>query len=93
MVENPSAGRFDPPPGADRFEPPRPERRGTWLILALGAAALAVQEYDRWNHPRGVWAAASLVLMLGLAVLQFIARRKLQPDEHQPYSDQRHITR
>ena len=93
MFDNPSAGRFDAPPGAERFDPPRPERRGRWIAGALGLAFVAAKEYTRWSHPRGVWALAGVLLLTALAVLQFVARRKIQPDEHNPFSEQTHVTR
>jgi hypothetical protein len=93
MFDNPSAGKFDPPPGAERFEPPQPERRGAWIVAALGIAAFLMRESFNWLHPRGVWALAAVVVFLALVVLQFTARRTLQPDDDKPYSDEQRITR
>jgi hypothetical protein len=93
MFDNPAAGRFDPPPGSERFEAPRPQRKSAGILLALGALYFAVEQFDRWWHPRGVWAVAGIVLMFVLAALQFAARRRLKMDEHDPFTNQSHITR
>ena len=93
MVDNPSADKFDPPPGAERFEPPRPPRRGTWLLIGLSTAYFAVEQYTHWSHPRGAWAAVGLLLMVLLAAVHFVARRRLRPEEDKPYSDPQYITR
>ena len=93
MVENPSAGKFDPPPGAERFEPPRPERKGAWIVAALGIAVFLARESFTWFHLRAAAAVAALVVLIVLAVLHFLAQRTFQPDEHEPYSPPQRLTR
>jgi hypothetical protein len=91
--DNPSAGKFDPPPGGERFDPPQPERRGAWIVAALGIAVFLARESFTWLHPRGVWALAAALVFVVLVALQLTAHYTLEPDEHKPYSDQQPITR
>jgi membrane protein implicated in regulation of membrane protease activity len=93
MIDNPSADRFDPPPGAERFEPPPPERKGAWIVAALGIAVFLAGESFSWLHLSGAGALAAFVAFIVLVVLHFSARRAFQPDEHEPYSTQQRITR
>jgi hypothetical protein len=93
--DNPSAGKFDPPQGAERFEAPRPERKGAWIVAALGIAAFLARESLGWLHLRGAAALVAGLVFIALVMLQFGARRTFHPDEpeHGPYSNQDRITR
>ena len=90
--DNPSADKFDPPPGAERFEAPRPARRGGWIALALGAVYFGVEQVGRWWHPRGALALIAVIALSLLAALQFAARRKFETEQN-PYSEQQRVTR
>ncbi len=95
--ENPSAGRFEPPPGRERFDAPKPRRSPQWLgalfLLSLWIARFALDRV----HTRG-WMAALVGLgVLGIGAADYVFRRKLhdarRADGGDPYTPPPQITR
>jgi hypothetical protein len=100
MFENPSAGKFGPPPENARRERER-ERLGTpfgarkeWLVVALGLAYLGMKFV--WFRSGSGWTAAIVALLAGIfLVAQYVVGRKIREERGgpEPYSTPTHITR
>ena len=89
MYDNPSAGKFEPPPA-----PPGPgvaRARAGRKVAVLLVLALAVA---RWRFPsvRGLTALHWVVLPIALKVLDVVLF-KSEADERGPYSDEGRLTR
>lgn len=94
--ENPSAGKFDPPPGQDRFEAPKSRRPlagfGVVFLTLFWIARIGLDHV----HLKG-WMAGLVGLgILGIGVADYILRRKLRDarraDGGDPYSPPQHLT-
>jgi hypothetical protein len=100
MFENPSAGKFGPPPENERREREL-ERRGKprfgtpkeWLVVILSLGYLIIKIAFR---PRGGWTVA-IVALLGviLLVAQYVVGRQVRDEQGgpEPYSSPTRITR
>lgn len=70
--ENPSADKFGPPPGEERFEAPSTRPRRAWLGAALSVAYFLV----RMDVPlRGKTWPIALTLVLAFATVELMIRR------------------
>lgn len=89
QYENPSAGRFDPPPATPT---PRESRaRGLRLFTAMVVLALLAA---RWLLPSpGGWVAYLFVALAVAATILDGVLVKQQSDEKGPYTDRGNITR
>lgn len=79
--ENPSAGKFDPPPGQGRFEAPTSKRGPQWFALALTAGALLVRYQLDHVHTTG-WMVP--VLLIGVPVADYLLRRAFRSERGEP---------
>ena len=95
MFENPSAGKFDPPP------PPRdptervPLHKRWWFVTLLAISGYPVTHALLWFRGRG-WVSAAAVI--GAAVLWGLnlalnMKRTDETGEDNPYSPPTHLTR
>ena len=88
MFENPSAGKFDPPPAP--LEPRKPLRHrvrwGGLLVLAVPLAKRFFPLPSGWAY--ALWAT---LLVVGLALDWVLF--KSEADEKGPYTGQDHLTR
>jgi hypothetical protein len=102
MYENPSAGKFDPPPGLERqFEPPpdaeasRARRRRALLLLAI--LVLSSWPVRDWLFSSlGPWASIlGAVAVFALAVLNWAVQRQQDEETNPnlPYTEHQRITR
>ena len=95
-IENPSADKFGPPPGEQRFEAPKSRRSPQWfgaLLLFSWVARFLLERV----HSRG-WTAALVGLgILAIGVADYVAKRSLRAarraDGDDPYTPAQHITR
>jgi hypothetical protein len=69
MPDNPSADKFSPPPGQERFEPPKPRRGPQWFAFALVLVFYLVRYQLEHMHTAG-WLIP--VALLGLFVADFL---------------------
>jgi len=96
MYENPSADKFAPPPGQERFEPPKPRRGPLWFGFAI-LAAFWIGRYELEHlHTQGWLAAVVGVGIIGLAVADYVMGRRLHDQRtggDDPYSPPQNITR
>jgi hypothetical protein len=103
MYENPSAGKFGPPPENARRERelerggPRFGTRKEWLVLALHTAGLAylVMKFAWFRSGTGRTAAILALLAATLFVAQHIVGRQSRDEREgpEPYSAPTRITR
>jgi hypothetical protein len=92
MYENPSAGKFDPPPDAEEA---RSQRRRRWQILAL--SMLTSYPILRWllpEHVTGWLAWTAVAFAFAVTVARFVLEFK-HDDEIRggPYAQHSNITR
>ena len=96
MHDNPSAGKFGPPPGQERFEPPKPRRGPQWFALVL-FFALWIGRYQLEHiHAKGWMAAAVGLAIVGIAVADYAIRRRARDERtggDDPYTPPENITR
>jgi hypothetical protein len=93
--ETPSAGKFGPPPGAERFEAPTPRTTRAWYTIPLAIAYFLVRYQFRLGHARG-WSGALLALAAaatGIADYFVWRRARDRRDREGPYSPPPNITR
>jgi hypothetical protein len=92
MYENPSADKFGPPPGQERFEPPKPRRGPQWFALAL-FLAFYLGRYGLEHVRASGWVIP--VVLFGVAVAEIVVKRRLrnQPDDSDPLASSQHIPR
>jgi hypothetical protein len=90
--ENPSAGKFDPPPGQERFEAPKPKIRRAWYGIPIGILYLVAKTSVRWWHPGGWLTLAPLALLVALAITDVVVSKR-QGDEHERQKRYQTITR
>ena len=76
--ENPSADRFGPPPGQERFEAPKSKRGIQWFAFALGAGALLARYQLEHIHTTG-WMVP--VLLIGVPVADYLVRRRFHREK------------
>jgi hypothetical protein len=91
MYENPSAGKFDPPP-----EPPSPSDVRARRRYGIASAVILAAPIVRWlyPHPAG-WAAVLVIaLMFSAGVLDLFRATFLRPpNDPGPYPDRPRLTR
>ena len=95
QYDNPSADKFGPPPGQERFEAPTPLRVRSVGTILLAVLYLAVRSVVPHIHGRGWLAFAGAALAAGVAVADGIVFKKLR-DRHaanDQASPSQHITR
>jgi hypothetical protein len=96
MYDNPSADKFGPPPGQERFEAPKARRGPQWFALAL-FLALWIGRYQLEHIHANGWMAAAIGLgIVGLAVADYAMRRRLDDKRtggEDPYTPPQNITR
>jgi hypothetical protein len=99
VVENPSAGKFGPPPENAQRERTRLGNGAKKTLSALGPTALMVGIFAlrSFSHSRRGWAAAlaGLLAVAGYGAQYIFARRMRDgaPDGGDPYTPPTHITR
>ena len=95
--DNPSADKFGPPPGQERFEPTKPKRVRPWYVIPLGVLYVVATSANHLNRARGWGAAVFALVALGLGVADaFVdkrARDERRADRGDPYSHHQNITR
>jgi hypothetical protein len=94
---NPSADKFGPPPGQERFEPPQQRARRAWYTLPIAVLYFIFREQIRVRHGHG-WAEVGFgLLAAGLGVADYVVRRSLRDqrraDGGSPYMPPPNITR
>jgi len=96
VYDNPSADKFGPPPGQERFEAPKPRRGRQWFAIAL-VFALWIGRYQLEQiHAKGWTAAAVGLAIIGIAVADYVIRRRAHDQRTgggDPYSPPQNITR
>ena len=95
MYENPSAGRFGPPPGQERFEAPKPRRARQWSALLLAIVLYFARFELHHLHPTGWMTGVVLVAILTVGVGEYFVARRLRDrkDGGDPYTQPPTITR
>jgi hypothetical protein len=95
VYANPSADKFGPPPGQERFEAPPPRRGPQWFALALLIAFWTGRFQLEHAHAKGWMAAVVGLGVIGLAVADHVMRRRLRSQRTGgiPYSGPQDITR
>lgn len=73
QYENPSADRFGPPPGQERFEPPKPRRGPQWFALVLFLALYVGRYALEHTHTSG-WVIP--VVLFGVFIAEFVVKRR-----------------
>jgi len=94
-VDNPSADKFGPPPGQERFEPPKPRRGPQWYAFALFLAFWLGRYELEHVHTTGWMAAVVGLGIVGLAVADYVMRRRFhdkRTGDEDPYTPPQRIT-
>jgi len=73
MYDNPSADKFGPPPGQERFEAPKPRRGPQWFAAAVGLA-LWIGRYQLEHTRKNGWVLP--VVLAGIFVAEFLVKRR-----------------
>jgi hypothetical protein len=92
---NPSADKFGPPPGQERFEAPKGLRvRSLWSILPF-VLYFAARVFVPHIHGRGWLAFAGLALAVAVAMADMLVFKRLRDrlKENDQVSSSDHITR
>jgi len=90
--ENPSADKFGPPPGQERFEPPKPKARPAWFALAIAVLYLVAKTGLHSWHPTGWLSLAPLAIVVALAIADVVVAKR-QRDERESDKPHQHISR
>jgi len=95
MHENPSADKFGPPPGQERFEAPRPRRARQWSALLLAVLLFFARYKLHHLHPTGWMTGLVLLAVFAVAVGDYVVSRQLRDrnDGGNPYTPPQTITR
>ena len=92
MYENPSAGKFDPPPTPRDPTAPTPIHKRWWFVVLLFLTSYPIAHWFLASR----WAAIGPLLGLGFALvhyaLQFIDAKARGADQ-EPYSQPTNLTR
>jgi|ERR1051326_3824907 len=93
--DNPSAGKFDPPPGQDRFEAPRAKRTRRWSALAITILIFFLRYQLDHSHLSGSVAMLGVLAMLGLAMADYWFGRRSHDERTggEPYGPHQNVTR
>lgn len=92
MYENPSADKFGPPPGEDRFEPPKPRNVRRWSAVVL-AILLFVARFELHHlRPTGWLMGLVLLGVFAVGVDFFAARLRDKQDGTDPHGPPQNIT-
>lgn len=95
MHDNPSAGKFDPPSGQERFEAPKSRPVRQWSAVAL-AVLLFLARYELHHVRTGGWLSGLAALgAFAIGVGDFIAGRRARDrrDGADPYTPPQRVTR
>ena len=90
--DNPSADKFGPPPGQERFEPPMPRRGAQWFAFVL-VVVFYVAKYELEHvHARG-WVIPAI--LTGVFVGEFLIKRRSreQRQRNDPYAPTPNVPR
>jgi hypothetical protein len=82
MHDNPSAGKFDPPSGHERFEAPKPRRTLQWSALLFTFVLLIARVALDHIHTTGRTAYLVGAGLVGIFLADFI-RAKRGRDKHE----------
>ena len=96
MPENPSADKFGPPPGQERFEPPKPRRGPQWFAFGLVLAFWIGRYQLEHTHATGWMGAIVGLAIIGLVVADVVMRRRIRRERNErddPYTPPQNITR
>jgi hypothetical protein len=96
MPDNPSADKFGPPAGQERFEAPKPRRGPPWFALAFFLALWIARYQLEHIHAKGWMAAAVGLGIVGIAIADYVMRRRAHDERtggDDPYSARQNITR
>ncbi len=90
--DNPSADKFEPPPGQERFEPPKSRRGPQWFAAAL-FLAFYIARYKLEHVHTSSWLIS--VVLLGVFVAEFVVKRRRRNERQtgDPYGPPRDIPR
>jgi len=90
--ENPSADKFGPPPGQDRFEPPKPRRGPQWFAAALTLALIVGKLSLEHTHAAG-WGVPAV--LAGIFIAEFVMQRRHRksPNAADPYAPSPNVPR
>jgi hypothetical protein len=95
--ENPSADRFGPPPGQERFEAPKSRPRRAWTAGAVAMLYLILKEQLHFGHARGWTGGLLLLLLLIVGAADYVIGRAQRDarraDGGDPYTPPQNITR
>ena len=76
MQDNPSADKFGPPPGEERFEAPKPRRRLQWSAAFVTLGLLIARVALDHIHATGRTAYFVIAGIVGMAVGEFIRTKR-----------------
>lgn len=93
MYENPSAGKFDPPPAPKDPLARKPPHKRWWFIALLFVTGYPMSHwlFSRWARERFGW-VAPVIALLALAVHFGLRRRQSEERGDNPYSPPTSIT-
>src|SRR5215471_1046131 len=95
MPDNPSADKFGPPAGQERFEPPKPRRGPQWFAFVLVIAFWMGRYQLEHLHTTGWTATVVSLAIIGLVVADVVVRRRARRERNgdDPYTPPQNITR
>ena len=77
VYDNPSADKFGPPPGQERFEAPTSRRAPQWFGLIL-LAAFYVGKYELEHVRASGWVIPAM--LAGIFIGEFLVKRRVRSE-------------